>query len=192
MNRYPLPIALLCVSAAVHIDAMAVDSNQAKDLHRNTCLCCCYIDQQQITPLSSSPPVSWLACDAGQQLYKPEQRDPKKKINRQENLAALRAEVTQGWDPHSDLGPGMFVVILDHMERVSTRLDDVRPQMQDLFALTQVHCRTNLRPQCAVIWHHEPKQPVDHSISPQLSKLHRFDQVRDVNYTVDSMTESYR
>ena len=57
----------------------------------------------------------------------------------------MQAEVTQGWDPHDDLGPGTFVVILDHMERVSTRLDDVRPQMQDLFALTKVHhCYANL------------------------------------------------
>lgn len=151
--------------AVVDIGAMALNSDQAKDLHRNSCLCCCYTCQQHITPLST---CKRLVYDAGQQLYEPEQRYLKMKIDWQENLAALQAEVTQGWDPHGDLRPGMFVVILDNMERVSTRLDDVRPQMQDLFALTKVHCHADLLHQHAAMGHPELKQPVDHSKSPQL------------------------
>ena len=74
---------------------------------------------------------------AGQQVYRPEYRDPKKKIDRARNHANLQKEVTKPWAPE-DSGPGMFVVIMDHMEKLSTRLEDANKQIQDLFSTTKV------------------------------------------------------
>ncbi|DBA82426.1 TPA: Origin recognition complex, subunit 1, variant 3 [Trebouxia sp. C0005] len=76
--------------------------------------------------------------DQGQQVYRPEYRDPKKRIDRARNHASLQEEVTKRWVPEKGLGPGMFVVIMDHMEKLSTRLDDAKKQIQDLFATTKV------------------------------------------------------
>lgn len=67
----------------------------------------------------------------------PEYRDPKKKIDRARNIANLQEEVTTSWVPE-DSGPGIFVVIMDHMEKLSTRLDDAEKQIQDLFSTTKV------------------------------------------------------
>jgi len=71
-------------------------------------------------------------------VYRPEYRDPKKRIDRARNHANLQEEVTKPWVPEKDSGPGMFVVIMDHMEKLSTRLDDAKKQIQDLFATTKV------------------------------------------------------
>lgn len=80
----------------------------------------------------------WICvARAGQQVYRPEYRDPKKKIDRARNHANLQKEVTKPCVPE-DSGPGMFVVIMDHMEKLSTRLDDAKKQIQDLFATTKV------------------------------------------------------
>ncbi|KAL0029138.1 hypothetical protein WJX77_009822 [Trebouxia sp. C0004] len=76
--------------------------------------------------------------DQGQQVYRPEYRDPKKKIDRARNHAKLQEEVTKAWAPEEDSGPAMFVIILNCVEKVSTRLDDAKKQIQDLLAITQV------------------------------------------------------
>ena len=71
-------------------------------------------------------------------MYRPEYRDPKKRIDRARNHATLLKEVTKPWVPEKDSGPGMFVVVMDHMEKLSTRLDDAKKQIQDIFATTKV------------------------------------------------------
>lgn len=83
---------------------------------------------------------SYLICVAfaGQQVYRPEYRDPKKRIDRARNHANLQEEVTKPWAPEKGSGPGLFVIITDHMEKVSTRLDGAKKQIQDLFAMTKV------------------------------------------------------
>ncbi len=90
--------------------------------------------------LSSLTAESYLICVAfaGQQVYRPEYRDPKKRIDRARNHANLQEEVTKPWAPEKGSGPGLFVIITDHMEKVSTRLDGAKKQIQDLFAMTKV------------------------------------------------------
>ncbi len=68
-------------------------------------------------------------------MYTPNWRDPKKKMDRQKNLEELQKVVTMS--DTDGAGPGMYVVILDNMEKVATQQDTAQ-QMQDLFAVTKV------------------------------------------------------
>jgi len=56
-------------------------------------------------------------------------------MDRQKNLEELLSVVTNS-DTDSD-GPGMYVVILDNMEKVAIQQDTAQ-QMQDVFAVTKV------------------------------------------------------
>ncbi len=68
-------------------------------------------------------------------MYTPKWRKSKKKMDRQKNLEELLSVVTNS-DTDSD-GPGMYVVILDNMEKVAIQQDTAQ-QMQDVFAVTKV------------------------------------------------------